>query len=569
MHGGKPGCPFANAAAAQPERAVAGASMSRPGSVVPKSGYGPAEPGDYRGVVRGGRRDDSRTDELFRAIQEHSFRGDDLEGQVLAPESEMPPAGYTYLGQFAAHDLTLSSLVGQDPKMAREPENTRKRPLLLDSLYGEPGSAHTPWLSRLDTRGKPLKPGWPATRFVLSPVGGAAMRRIEAPAGFPARDIGRAIVTAPAGTSPSAYDIFRPGAAGDVEFGIPMVADPRNDDQPLIAQLTALFKIAHNLAMAALDKASPPASPAAAQRNFDTARLALTAVFRRILRDDLLGRLLDPVVYGYYRKSPRFLDEPDDARPVSRDFAHAAYRACHAMIRPLYPFGRNIHRLRKILDNTSAYRGGVLVPLQESWIIDWSLLFPVRGSDPARAHPLIPQFSAALRDLPLKTDRALPPPDGLLYKDLWSGALSGVRRISTLLEQIRTRQPDLAAGSEWLRDGAKGKAAMKGWWRLSGPGDAAWMEKEITSNPPPLLYVLAEAAAARGGRSLGPLGSVIVADTFFRALAASSSAAEEACERVFGKTPPADMPALVLWIDARMDRKHKRTASGTPLPFAS
>lgn len=569
MHGVDTGCPFSSTAtsrdAAQPD-----ATEATP------PGYGPAGAGDYRGVEGSGKRDDARTDKLFRAIQERSFRGDDLTGQPLAPESALPPAGYTYLGQFAAHDLTLSSVVGQGPKTAKEPVNGRHRPLLLDSLYGEPGAARTPWLSTFDAAGAPLKAGWPATRFVLSPAGAAPMRGKQVPAGSPARDIGRAIVSAPASRPPSAYDLFVPTASGGVDFGVPVIADPRNDDQPLIAQLTALFKIAHNLALDILDKAAPPKTPAAAQANFDTARLALTTLFRQVLRDDLLKRLLDPGVYAYYRApGARFLDDADARRPISRDFAHAAFRACHAMIRPIYPFNAgNSHRLRLVLDNTSSYRGGVRVPLGASWIVDWSQLFTVKRSDPARARPLIPQFSAALRDLPLPTSPTSPPSDGLFYKDLWSGALSGIRRIDTLLAQVRARQPGLAAASPWLKDGVRGKAALKSWWKDSGSGDAAWMEKEIAANPPPLLYFLAEAAAASGGRNFGPLGSIVVADTFFRALAvapppAGATTAKDALQRVFGKKSPAGMPALVEWIDARLDDRHKRSKDGEAIPFAS
>lgn len=568
MHGVNTGCPFAKTTAQDAARPKA-ADTAPPG-------YGPAQPGDYRGVEGKGKRDDARTDKLFRAIQERSFRGDDLADQPLAPESALAPAGYTYLGQFAAHDLTLSSVVGQGPKTAREPVNGRHRPLLLDSLYGEPGATRTPWLSGFDSAGAPLKAGWPATRFVLSTPDGAPMRGKQLPAASPARDIGRAIVSAPADRPPSAYDLFVPGASSGIDFGVPVIADPRNDDQPLIAQLTALFKIAHNLALDLLDKAAPPKTPAAAKQNFDIARLALTAVFRQILRDDLLKRLLDPVVHAHYlAPGASFLDDADAKRPISRDFAHAAYRACHAMIRPIYPFNAdNAHRLRLVLDNTSSYRGGVRVPLSASWIVDWSQLFAVKGSDPARARPLIPQFSAALRDLPLPTSPTSPPSDGLLYKDLWSGALSRIRRIDTLLALVRVRQPELAAASPWLKDGARGKAALKSWWKGGGSGDAAWMEKEVAANPPPLLYFLAEAAAASGGRHFGPLGSIVVADTFFRALAVEptpvgTTTAKSALQRVFGKKSPAGMPALVEWIDARLDTRHKRSKDGEAMPFAS
>jgi len=553
------GCPFAKAGAP-------GGTASP--SLPPQIGYGPSHPGDYRGVEARGGRDDARTDALFQLIQEHVFRSGAGADFDLAPERELPPAGYTYLAQFAAHDLTLSSIVGQPPGTRSEPVNARRRALLLDTIYGEPGGGPAPWLSPFDGRGRPLPAGWPATRFLLSQAGGAPLRDRPLAPGFPARDIGRAI---------TADTAKHPAAAS----GVPLIADPRNDDQPLIAQITALFKIAHNLALDTLEKGSPPATAAAAHLQYDTARLALTGAYRRILRDDLLGRLLDPAVHDYYR-SPRrrFLDETTGGPLVSREFAHAAFRACHAMIRGIYPFNAAAtHRLRLMLDNVSAYRAGIRVPLKDSWIVDWSIFFEVDGSDPVRAHPLAPAFSAALRDVPLADAASDARTPGLLHLDLWSGALSGMRRIRTLQGEVRRRQPDLAARHPWLEQDAPGNGAMKRWqegFAAGIPGaDAAWVKREITANPPPLLYFMIEAAQVSGGRRFGPLGSIVIADTFFKALEQAGESPDgdrqvkTAMKRVFGTAVPADMTSLIRWIDTNLDPRHKVSAAGGPLPFAS
>ncbi len=564
------GCPFADASAPS--------GTPTPPPRLPL-GYGPVRVGDYRGVEARGRRDNARTETLFQLIQEHVFRGGAGGDFDLAPEHELPPAGYTYLAQLAAHDLTLSSAVGQAPDSGSEPVNARRRALLLDTIYGEPGGGPTPWLSPFDGGGKPLRPGWPATRFLLSQAGGAAMRERPLAPKFPARDIGRAVASGTTARPPTVGDLFAP-QPGTTAFGLAIIADPRNDDQPLIAQITTLFKMAHNLAIDALEKGVPPATAEASREHFDTARLALTGVYRRILRDDLLRRLLEPAVHDYYRSTGRrFLDEATGGPLVSREFAHAAFRACHAMIRATYPFNAGPpHRLRLMLDNVSAYRGGIQVPLKESWIVDWSNFFEVDGSNPVRAHPLAPAFSAALRDVPLSNGAADARSAGLLHRDLWSGALSGMRRVATLRREVRQRQPDLAARLPWLGQDAPGNDAMKRWQKgfaAEMPGaDAAWVKREITANPPPILYFMIEAARAGGGRRFGPLGSVIVADTFFRALehgedspAVGTRAA--AMKRVFGAAVPGDMASLIRWINTKLDPRHKTSAAGEPLPFAS
>jgi hypothetical protein len=98
----------------------------------------------------------------------------------------------------------------------------------------------------------------------------------------------------------------------------------------------------------------------------------------------------------------------------------------------------------------------------------------------------------------------------------------------------------------------------------------------FAANPPLVLFVMIEAwSAPSHGERLGPLGSIIIAETFFRALDDEASldflggaeARRTALEIVFGMTTPTTMPDLVLWLDRNVPASEKTLPDGQPVPL--
>lgn len=549
MHGGT----------TRPKVFEAAAADVRPAATeeaVAQASYGPA--GDYTGVEH----PDGSTAKLNEKLAEWLTSGRGFTSADATDDLPPIPAGYTYLGQLAAHDLTLNSEICKLPEHSRNPVNQRDRPLLLDTLYGNVAGTE-PWLADYDPTGQPLANGWPRTRFLMDTVGRQPGETRTTPPHAPVRDVGR-----------------RQAANGAPSEAL--IADERNDDQPMLAQLTAVFQLAHNIAMDALETEQPPSSAAESQRNFDQVRAALTYVYRNILERDYLERLLHPNVYAYYRQPTKsFLDPNLPPGTVSRDFAHAAFRIGHAMIRNDYTFANGVtHNFQTAMRHSSGVKSGETMPLGPDWIIAWSAFFKLNGSSPQMAGLIEPRFSD---DLDGTSDGRNCIPDkelSLIKLDLQRGVYTGVRKIPTLIATISERLPELAATSPWLRDPTYASQTM---YRWSGDREGhnsralpQWMRDELSANPPPFLYYLVEAAVEAGGKRVGPLGSVIIADTFFRALehvsiptATANYSAEAAANSVFANKVPDTMAKLILWVDARLGAENKAKPGGVPgsLPF--
>lgn len=461
------------------------------------------------------------------------------------------PCGYTYLAQFAAHDLTMSSMHKAELGGHPAQNNLRARALMLDTLYGG-GPQMSP-----HCHAYPADMSETPVNLRLEPV------RMGSRAG-PLRDIGRMIDR----------------ANGKVRC-IPMIADARNDDNAVVSQITALFAMVHNAAAARM-----PANWSAESRYLG-ARLALTTAYRAILRHDLLARLCDPQTYRWYSGAgeSRFLAKALKDRPVSAEFAHAVYRMGHAMVRPEYRFNMraNSHPLATVIERNSLKRPRDM-PFDREWIAQWSLFFqtgrrkpqPSMLIGPAYAGPLIQAFKD-----PRDGDGG-----GLAKRDLLRNAVSGVAPLRHMRGSIAALAPQDFPNRAWLTDAARHRAAVRLWLEESSrafdpSGRLGKMPKslaEAAAEDPPLgLFVLIEAASRPwSGKSLGPLGSLVLCETFFRALEDESAkatltphagfGASEAVKTVFGQLPDT-MPALIRWLDLNLADSEKRLPDGSPLPL--
>ena len=130
------------------------------------------------------------------------------------------------------------------------------------------------------------------------------------------------------------------------------IPDPRNDDNPIIAQMAVLFHLLHQIVLDELKDAKKANSPAdSVIDRFLCARAAVTLIYRHVIRNDLLEKTLNRDVYDFYNKSwpdIGFLEKDaassngDDRFPL--EFSHAAFRFGHAMVRQEYQFNKDFER---------------------------------------------------------------------------------------------------------------------------------------------------------------------------------------------------------------------------------
>jgi len=234
--------------------------------------------------------------------------------------------GYTYFGQFVAHDLTkdVSSVDEAWRKEPEELENLQTPKLDLGVLYGDGPESSGELYEEDRVR---LKVG-------LSRPGGRS------------------------------FDICVGADGGRV------LADDRGAENLILRQMTAVFARLHNFAVEQFR-----GEIAEEKALFDRARLQTQWQFQWLVCRDYLQTLLDPKVYkkvfGESRSTIRW-----DTFSIPIEFSAAAMRFGHAMVRPnyLFSFGQEM-RLPQIFGRTPD-RGA----LDDKLEIKWGFFFkaPVR-----------------------------------------------------------------------------------------------------------------------------------------------------------------------------------------------
>ena len=221
------------------------------------------------------------------------------------------PAGYTYLGQFVDHDLTMDATdvaLGEDVTPA-ELLQGRSPTLDLDSLYGA-GPADPESARFYEADGIHLKTG---TTIRIGPD--------RAKAG---------------------HDLPRVGTGGARARRKALIPDPRNDENLIVAQTHLAMIRFHNRVADKL-----PASVPAPQR-FRRARKSVTLHYQWLIRHDYLPRIVDPRVlddvFTNGRKVVQPGAAPTDMPTMPVEFSVAAFRLGHSMIRPVYDWNRRFPR---------------------------------------------------------------------------------------------------------------------------------------------------------------------------------------------------------------------------------
>jgi hypothetical protein len=399
------------------------------------------------------------------------------------------PAGFTYLGQFADHDLTFDKtnvMLGENVSPA-DLLQARSPSLDLDSLYGagptDPASAK---FYAVD--GIHLKMG-----KTLAAEGIVAKQGFDLPRG--------------AGTT-----VARKRKA--------IIPDPRNDENLAVAQTHLAFIRFHNRVVDTL-----PASVPAASR-FSTARELVTKHYQWMLRTDFLPRICAPGVVNNVFTSGRKAFEvgatPTDVPTMPIEFSVAAYRLGHSMIRGFYNWNRifdfgsgSLDLLFTFSAGSGDLGGGLRLP--STWIADFRRLYDF--TEAGRADLAVPadKFNRARRIDTLLANplSALPgfpaDEDNLAFRNLTRANMVKLATGQQMANFLRSKGVTVTTLTKaQIRDGNNGAQL---------DGLTVVQRDSILKNTPLWFYILREAEL--GGGKLKGVGARIVAETFHRAMEGS------------------------------------------------
>ena len=369
-------------------------------------------------------------------------------------------AGTTFFGQFLDHDVTrdAGSTLGR-PTSVRRSTNLRSARFDLDSVYGG-GPGESPELYRSDD---------PFTFLVES---GGLFEDLP-------RDPG----------------------------GQAIIADPRNDENLILAGLQSAMLLFHN---AVLDRVR--AQGLDGEAAFDEARRLVRWHYQWIIMREYLPQIVGQDMIDDILANGRQWFTPNTPR-IPVEFQTSAYRFGHSMIRPSYranlagddgePFFAFVFDPSTFGDDDpDDLAGGHRAPRR---FIGWQTFFDFDDGEVKPNKRIDTTMSTPLFQLPMAaidTARGEPVgPTSLATRNLLRHITWGIPSGQAIAAQTgvdRLSQADLSSLSPF------------------GAG--------LDTSTPLFYYILAEADIMRDGATLGPVGGRIVAEVFLGLLAMDPTA---------------------------------------------
>ena len=424
------------------------------------------------------------------------------------PDSSGPaiPAGFTYLGQFVDHDLTMdrtAKALGSNVTI-EELLQGRSPALDLDCMYGRgPADADD---SKFYSDGIRIKMGTTA----------------------PSPDLLNAGVT----LGPrDGYDLPRVGQGSlKVERRAALIPDHRNDENLIVAQTHLAMIRFHNRVV---DKIAP-ATPSADL--FEKARELVVKHYQWMIRTDFLPRLIDPaIINDVFTNGRKFFEKdatPENMPTMPIEFSVAAYRLGHSMIREQYNWNRifrtggatpaNLGLLFQFSGTSGTLspppstpndrESGIFEQLPSNWTVDFRRLY--NFTEVGRADLTPPEGAP---NLAMMTDTQLVDPLKALPLGSFGGPSSTPPEELNLAFRnlIRANMVELASGQQM--------AAMMGVAPLTAAKLTQGLPAALKSvgTQTPLWYYILREAELNGGKLTG-VGGRIVAETFHRAMEGSA-----------------------------------------------
>ncbi|MFL5202959.1 MAG: peptidoglycan-binding protein [Microvirga sp.] len=412
-------------------------------------------------------------------------------GGAKGPGDSAIPAIYTYFGQFLDHDITFDETSASVPALASLDlaplsslsglRNSRTLRLDLDSVYE--GSA-----PRDDTDPRKMKIG--------------SVEHLN----NPNPPLGR-----PPGKS-DGNDLPRQGRSEDPSTDrAALIGDPRNDENLIVSQLHLAFLKAHN---SLVDEVGG---------DFDAVRTEMRRRYQRIVLTDFLGKVCDPAVLSdVMANGPRHwrIENGDDLfMPV--EFAAAAYRFGHSMIRTLYDYNLNfsptdLGTLFTFTALTGQLGENIGLPaeltdtLPENWIIQWERF--VHAPDGSGTPQMAREIDVRLTDFTFKLQNTFGEVEGANDPDPNVVHVAPRLAVRNLLRGYLMRLPTGQAVA-----GLLGEPVLSGEALVAALPDVEALRaaaRPFARRTPLWFYLLAEAGDPNGakGQHLGRVGSRIVAE---------------------------------------------------------
>jgi hypothetical protein len=395
------------------------------------------------------------------------------------------PAGYTYLGQFVDHDISLDSAVlDMIPPwgtiLSSNISNKRTPFLNLETIYGFECSCNKdepPRAQLLQENSKTLlKLGdTQPTQLVNEVFFGKDLPRIP--------------------NGPTAQ-----------------IVDSRNDENLAVAQTQVAFMRFHNAVVKFLKSGDT-------NETFEEARKIVIQHYQWILLKDYLPRVIkESVLNDVLIEGNQFYFPKKETPFMPLEFSVAAFRFGHSMIRNSYNWNRFFNDLQlpsgatlKELSELTGRGGlGKKNHLPSEWAINWNWFY--ESLDPPRG------MSNLAEAITTKISSGL----GLLPNDLGTFPTIFNRNTSLPAKDLyRSRALSLPNGQEVAK-------------RIFGTDERILKPEQIANLLPANLkytfsketplwfYILAEAEIEEHGQTLGEVGSRIVAETFVKLIRLSS-----------------------------------------------
>jgi hypothetical protein len=407
------------------------------------------------------------------------------------PDNTTHTAGTTFMGQFFDHDITFdtSSQLGT-PNVPENSPNGRTPAFDLDSVYGG-GPTASPTLYESD-------------RTKL---------RIESGGLF--EDLPR------------------------MSSGQAIIADPRNDENAIIAGLQCAFILFHNRVVDLVRSQGVPTF-----QQFAVARQMVTWHYQWMILHEFLPLFIGQSLVNDILTNGRKFYRPEPGPAfIPVEFQGAAYRFGHSMVRPSYRL--NLHGNA----DGSAFFGFIFDPSQQGIpdpadlrggfrarrrFVGWQTFFDFGGSltsDMRRNKLIDTNISTPLFNIPLAAIASADQPQVLPQRNL--------------LRQVTWSIP---AGQRIAQTMGNPMLHLQ---ELADYGIA------LENQTPLWYYVLAEAEQLAGGRTLGPTGGRIVGEVFIGLLQLDPASYLRAAPPGWVPTLPARTPGTFTMVDlltyARVD----------------
>ena len=403
------------------------------------------------------------------------------------------PAVHTFLGQFIDHDITLERGSGQISLATATPlspdqikqmiVNSRSPNLDLDNVYGPD----------LDGQFSPRDPQ-DSNKMLIGKV-------------------------SPSKGLPKGKDVWNDFPR--LKNGKPLIGDPRDDQNLIIAQLHVAFLRAHN---------------AIVERGFRfyEARKLLIQHYQWIVLDDFLPRIADAnIVKMINFKGAKFFNPTARNFFMPLEFSLAAYRFGHSKVRHSYDQFNEIHGGGGL----DQLFGFIHQQLPDDWVIQWPSFLDAenRGRFPRRIDT---SLASKLIDIPKEQLGGQDPYQrNLAIRNMIRGY---ILRMPTgqAVARAMASQGILPMTPDDIKSVAKDIPVL-GSTTKTQADTLEELETDFLNKTPLWFYILAEAAFYSRGYHLGPVGSTIVAEVLIGVLRNStySIMAEPGWRPTLGETP--------------------------------